>query len=161
MLQYRKLRSFRRVQPLQYPSILILHISLNNPLHSLNLLNSIVQPSDLRHQLRSLRYQRSLNRLSHQVHPRMKSVWDRANPMQLSVIRPHDRAIVTDWLICILTEIRKFLLMIHADWSCRPHHSWHWLAHWKLADTILSLGRAFSGRLPSFLLGSFLWRHLN
>ena len=56
-----------------------------------------------------------MNLLVDRVKAVPKSILNAANAMQLSVVRTHDRTIVTDELLTGYAEVAQLLLVEHAD----------------------------------------------
>ena len=107
MLHNGCLAPFSTSEPFHNSSILVPNVSLNNALHSLNFVETVVKSDDLTDQLGTLRHQILVNRLIDSLKSIPKGLLHVADAMQLSVMRSHDRAVVAQQLFAGVTKVTQ------------------------------------------------------
>ena len=85
-------------------SVFIADITFNDLLNCLNLIKTSVQPNNLTNQLLPFWHNAGVNRLINRLKPVPESFFQVTDPMQLSVMRAHGRAVSTQQLLAGVAE---------------------------------------------------------
>jgi hypothetical protein len=96
VLQHGHLDSLGTPESLHDGTVLVPDVLLDDALERLHLVDAVVEPHDLRDQLRSLRHDARMDRSIDQVEARPEGLLHCRDTVELGVVRAHHCAVVAD-----------------------------------------------------------------